>query len=125
MLFIFVLTAAAIFLNTKLIGVWGIGGAAAATLLAYALYFALMLGFVWWKLRVSLFSAGQLKVAAMMVGLLLMELAWRNTITPLIGNMIVDAILKTAMLCLIAAAVTYAWRISPTVNEMIDKRLKH
>ena len=124
-LFIFVLTAAAILLNTKLIGIWGIGGAAAATLLAYAFYFALMLGFVWWKLRVSLFSAGQLKVAAMMVGLLLMELAWRNTITPLIGNMIVDAILKTAMLCLIAAAVTYAWRISPTVNEMIGKRLKH
>lgn len=124
-LFIFVLTAAAIFLNTKLIGVWGIGGAAAATLLAYALYFVLLLGFVWWKLRVSLFSAGQLKVAAMMVGLLLMELAWRNTITPLIGNMIVDAILKTAMLCLIAAVVTYFWRISPTVNEMIDKRLKH
>lgn len=122
-LLVFVLTATAIFLNTQLISAWGIGGAAAATLLSYAFYFLLMLSFVWWKLRVSVFSAGQLKVIAMMVALALMELVWRNTVTPLVGHMIVDAVLKTAVLSIVAAAITYFWRISPTVNALVDKYL--
>ena len=100
-----------------------IGGAAAATLLSYAFHFLLMLSFVWWKLRVSVFSAGQLKVIAMMVALALMELVWRNTVTPLVGHMIVDAVLKTAVLSIVAAAITYFWRISPTVNALVDKYL--
>lgn len=122
-LLIFVLTAAAIFLNTRLIETWGIGGSAAATLLAYAIYFALLLSFVWWKLRVSLFSVAQLKVAAMMLALLALDLLWRTIVTPLVGHMLVDAALKTAVLCSLAAAVTYLWRISPTVNALVDKKL--
>ncbi len=123
-LFVLVLTTTSIILNITLIGPWGIGGSAAASLLAYALYFALLLGFVWWKLKVSLFSVGQLKVVALMVGLLALDVLWRNVLTPLVGQMIVDAVLKTAVLCAVAAAVIYFWRISPTVNAMIDKRLK-
>lgn len=127
-LFILMLTGTAILLNTKLIGTWGIGGSAAATLLAYLFYFTLLLCFVWRKLRVSLFSLAQLKVAALMVTLVALDMLWRHTITPLIAGgsltqMIIDAILKSGTLCALAAAVTYLWRISPTFNAMIDKRI--
>ncbi|MBR5093216.1 MAG: lipopolysaccharide biosynthesis protein, partial [Bacteroidales bacterium] len=46
LLFIAVLTASAIGLNSLLIGLWGIDGSAAATLLSYILYFLLLLGYL-------------------------------------------------------------------------------
>ena len=124
LIFIGVLTALNIVLNSTLIGVWGIGGSAASTLLAYIVYFTLMLAYVWRKLRVSLFSAGQMKVVAMMALLLLLNAAWRQWVAPLIGNILVDAVVKTAVLGGAAALVTYCWRISPTVNNLMDKVLR-
>lgn len=125
LLFIAMLTATAIVLNATLIDSWGIGGSAAATLIAYLVYFTLLLAYVWRKERVSLFSWGQLKVVAMMDALVLLAAAWQLWLTPLIGNIILDAVVKTLALGGLAVLVTYYWRISPTVNSMIDKLLKH
>ena len=121
LLFIAVLTGTAILMNTTLIAPWGIGGAAAATLIAYAVYFLLLLTFVWRKLRVSLFSWGQAKTLVVIVVMMGAALAWSRWVTPLVGNIIVDAIVKTAILGGAAVVAVYRWHISPTVNELINR----
>lgn len=124
LLFIAVLTATAIVMNTILIDSWGIGGAAAATLIAYCIYFAMLLFYIWRRERVSLFSWGQAKMIAVMAVAMVVAVAWRLWLTPLLGNIIVDAIAKTAVLCGALAAAIYLWHVSPTVNDIIDKKIK-
>ena len=122
------LTLSAIMLNGVLIELWNINGAAAATLISYGLYFALLLSLLWWRLRVSLFSGGQLKVIAIVaVGVVLNKL-WTLWVAPLViglwpglGGLIVDAVVKTLLLGGIVAAAVLAWKVSPTVNAMVFK----
>ena len=127
LLFIAVLTAAAIALNATLIGPWGIGGAAAATLMAYIIYFTLMLAFVWRKLRVSLFSWNQLKVLAIMAAAFALNLLWEHSLTPLIAPhptvtaLLADAVLKTLVLGGAVAAAVLMWHVSPTVDAFVKK----
>lgn len=131
LLFIGVLTASAIALNSWLIGVWGINGAAAATLLSYGLYFLLLLSYLWRRLGVSLFSFGQLKVVVIMAVGFGLNVLWCHWLTPVITHhqtlvtLLVDAVLKTLVLAAALAVVIYVWRVSPTVNGIIDKGLKH
>lgn len=122
LLFIALLTAAAIGFNQLLIPRMGIGGAATATLAAYGLYFALLLAYLWWKLRVSLFSAAQLKVLALTLLLLLGGWAWNRWLTPLTGlPVVLDAALKTVVIAGVALAGMYGWRISQSVNDLLKK----
>lgn len=122
LVFITVLTTSAILFNNTFISTMGISGAAMATLCAYVLYFVLLLGYLWRKLGVSLFSVGQLKMVVLIVVLLGLDWAWSQWLTPAMGlNVIVGAFVKTAVLGAVAAAAVLLWRISPTVNEMIGK----
>jgi len=100
---------------------WGIGGSAAATLIAYSVYFSLTMLFIWFKLKVSLFSTGMLKVLLMMAALWVGADVWEHFVSPLIQNFIVDAVIKTGLLSAIALAATYFWRISPAINDIIDR----
>lgn len=130
LLFIAVLTASAIVLNNRFIGLWSINGAAAATLISYMLYFCLLLAYLWWRYRVAFFSAGQLKVLVLMVAGYLLNEAWCLGLTPLIAGrpttvaLLVDAVLKTVVIASLLIAGGYAWRVSPTVNGMADQWLK-
>ena len=130
LVFIAVLTVSVIVLNNWLIGVWGIDGAAAATLISYVLYYALLLGYLWWRYAVALFSTGQLKVVALMAGGYLLNGAWSGVLTPLIAGggtavaMIGDAVLKTIVVGGLVVAGGYVWRVSPTVNGMAEGWLK-
>ena len=123
-----VLTLSAIVLNGVLIGVWDINGAAAATFFSYMLYFVLLLVLLWRRLRVSLFSVAQLKVVAIVVSGFALNGAWSAWVAPLlagllpsVGGMVVDAVLKTVVLCGLVALAVLAWRVSPTVNAMVQK----
>lgn len=125
------LTLSAILLNDVLIGVWDINGAAAATLLSYAVYFAVLLLFLWRRLGVAIFSAGQLKVAALVIAALALNWLWTAAVTPVvtdllpgIAGMITDAVVKTAVLGGLFAAGVLAWRVSPTVNGIVKKYTK-
>ncbi|MBQ8704332.1 MAG: oligosaccharide flippase family protein [Bacteroidales bacterium] len=130
LLFIALLTLSAIGLNTWLISLWGIDGSAAATLLSYLLYFATLLGYLWLRLRVSLFSAAQLKVVAVMAAAFALNLAWTRWLTPLLVPtasplaLLTDAVLKTLVLGTALLATVYAWRVSPTLNDMVDRCIK-
>ena len=128
--FIALLTLSAILLNMWLIGLWGIDGSAAATLLSYLLYFAALLSYLWLRLRVSLFSTAQLKVVALMLAAFGLNMLWTNLLTPVIvqqpsaAPLLVDALLKTLVLASVLLAAVYAWRVSPTINNIIDKYIK-
>ena len=129
LVFIAVLTVSALVFNNTLIGRWSINGAAMATLLSYAIYFALLLAFIWWRLRVSLFSAAQLKTAAVMAAAFALNWGWSRWISPLIGTdsilpMLVDATLKTVVLTSAAAGAMLVWKVSPTVNDIVAKVTK-
>ena len=128
--FIALLTLSAIGLNTWLIGLWGIDGAAAATLFSYLLYFAALLTYLWRRLQVSLFSAAQLKVVALLTAAFALNALWTAVLTPLITHqsspvtLLADAVLKTLVLVSLLAAATYAWHVSSTVNDIIGKYIK-
>ena len=127
LIFIALLTLSAIALNTWLIGLWGIDGSAAATLLSYLLYFTALLTYLWRRLHVCLFSAAQLKVVALMVAAFILNALWTVLLTPLITHhpslvtLLIDAVLKTLVLASVLLAAVYAWRVSPIINDMIDK----
>ena len=130
LVFIAVLTGSALIFNNTLIGPWSINGAAMATLLSYVLYFTMLLAFLWKQLHVSLFSVAQLKVAAVMVTAFALDWGWRTLLTPLISTggivpMLIDAALKTVVLASLAAVVMFAWNVSPTVNDIVKKTVKH
>lgn len=120
------LTLSAIVLNTVLIGLWDINGAAAATLLSYGLYFVLLLSMLWWRLRVSLFSLAQLKVLVLIAAGFGLGWLWSTWVTPAvvawlpgIAGLLVDAAVKTILLGGLLCAAVLAWRVSPTVNGMV------
>ena len=128
LLFIGALTVSALVLNDRLIGPMSINGAAMATLLSYAIYFTMLLAFLWRRLGVSLFSAAQLKTLAVMAAAFALDWAWRTWLTPLIATggtvpMLVDAALKTAVLASAASAAMLAWKVSPTVNDIVVRIL--
>lgn len=124
--FIVILTLAAIFFNNSFIAALGIDGAAYATLCAYLLYYMLLNSYLWWRLKVSLFSVGQLKTVVLIGVLLLLDWGWSHWIMPALPlSIIVGAIVKTAVLGTLAAVAVLGWKISPTVNEMTTRVLKH
>ena len=122
------LTLSAIVLNGVLIEVWNINGAAAATLASYGIYFVLLLALLWRRLRVSLFSAGQLKTVAVVVAGFVLNRLWTACVAPQLmglwpglGGLLADAVLKTLLLGGGVAAAMLAWKVSPTVNEMVGR----
>ena len=129
LLFIGALTLSALVLNDRLIGTMSINGAAMATLLSYAIYFTLLLAFLWRRLRVGLFSVAQLKVMTVMVAAFALDMVWRTWLTPMIATgglwpMLADALLKTALLASAAAGAMIAWKVSPTVNDIMARMLR-
>lgn len=123
LIFIAVLTVSAIVLNPILIEQWGITGAAATTLFSYLLYYSLLLGYLYWRTKVSLFSMAQLKVVVLMAAGFGINLLWGAVVTPLFDGskytLLVDAALKTTVIAALLSAGTYAWKVSPTVNSLL------
>ncbi len=125
LVFIMVLTASAIVFNNTLITTMGISGAAMATLCAYGLYYALLHGYLWRKLKVSVFSMGQLKMLVLMALLLAIDMGWDWLFGAVqqgsIVSVVARATLKTAVLGALAAGGVLLWKVSPTVNEMVAR----
>ena len=129
--FAFFLTFSAIFLNNKLIPLYGMNGAALATLLAYASYMAVMLIVVRLVIGVSSFSVGHLKVLALFAVLVVLYVGWSALVTPVFMNqdlpgnvaILLESIVKTFVLGLVGVAAAYAWKLSPEANGLLDQLL--
>lgn len=127
--FSFMLTGLAIFFNLKWIPLWGIYGAASATLVSYLIYYLLLLSLVKWKMKTSPFSMNQLKVAGLILFLFLLNGLWEISLGPLFAKIPIESVYSTIanrLLCSllmagIAAFLLYKSHISVQVNTLMDK----
>lgn len=131
LLFTIILTVTAIYMNIKLIPIWGMEGAALASLVSYIVYYAFLLTFVNWKIKVSPLSMRELYTVIII--LLLFGIDWllqthmsEHLISifnvELIGK-ILDSAVRTLLLSVLGIVIIYKSRISKQVNDIIDKFL--
>ena len=88
-----------------------------------------MMLFVRYKIHISIFSKGQLKVVAIILGLFALNLLWTKTLTPLFMMLpckeliaaIIEGAIRTSLLVGIGVALTYYWNVSAEVNNLILK----
>lgn len=123
LVFTLVLTALSITLNAYLVPAIGINGGALATLLSYTLYYILLLAFVQWKVGTTPFSWGLLKVVAVIVLMYSM-----NVLCSMLGNRLIssgnialqllEAVVRTGIVCLFGAFVVLKWNVSLEINNM-------
>lgn len=129
LLFTAILTVSAIWLNIRLIPQWGMVGAALASLVAYVVYFALVVSFVKWKIGVRVLSLSMLKVLIITAVLFICNdfivVFFDGRIAGMFGNNIVgiifDSAVRTVSVGIVGIAVVYFWKVSPYVNNMVDK----
>lgn len=132
LVFTVLLTVSSILLNILLIPKWGMNGAALANFLSYFIYFMILLLLLKWKLKISLFSIGQLKIVTIIALLFALNFLWTATLTPIIlkipCNALLAAILeggfRSLVLLGIGVVLVYFWNVSEEVNGLIDKMVR-
>ena len=131
LLFTIILTFTAIVMNIKLIPIWGMEGAALASLISYIVYYTLLLIFVEWKLKVTPLSFKELYTLLIIVALFVID--WfvqkymsRQLISlfnvEIIGQML-DSFVRTVAMSLLGVVAIYKLRISKQINDIIDNVL--
>lgn len=126
LVFTFILTATAIILNNLFIPIWGMNGAAAASLIAYIIYFLLLLSVIKWKMKTSPFSMPQLKILVVTLGLFVINYFVTAYITPYFLRIsptltwqIAEALLRTTILGSLGIVTVYYWGISAEVEQLL------
>ena len=131
LLFTIILTLTAIYMNIKLIPIWGMEGAALASLVSYIVYYIFLLTFVNWKIKVSPLSMRELYTVMIILSLfgidwLLQTYLSKHLISifnvELIGK-ILDSAVRTSLLSVLGIVIIYKSKISKQVNDIIDKFL--
>ena len=131
LLFTIILTVTAIVMNIKLIPIWGMEGAAMASLISYLIYYAALLTFVNWKLKVTPFSIKEFYMLLIIVSLFVMDcLLQRYISSPFISmfnnemlGVLVEAVFRTMAMFSLGTFVIYKSGISKQINDIIDKFL--
>jgi O-antigen/teichoic acid export membrane protein len=129
LIFTFFISAVAISLNILLIPLWGMNGAAMASLCATILNYILLLSLNWLKIKTSPFSFGQIKILIIIVLLFLSNWLWTVFLSPLICKLslselyccIIDSLLRTFIFSIAGIATIYYWKVSNEVNGLIRK----
>lgn len=127
LLFIAVLTVSAIGFNDWFISMWGINGAACATLFSYILYFSLLLTFVGVRLHVTLFCRTQLRVLALMLVLFGVNYLWETWVVgSLIPNssmvwVLGEAVVRTLLFLVVSFSAVRRMHISSDVDKILSK----
>ena len=131
LLFTIILTITAIVMNVKLIPLWGMEGAALASLISYLIYYAALLTFVNRKLKVTPFSVKEFYMLIIIVSLFVIDWLLQRYMSEqlmssfnneIIGH-IVDSVVRTALMSSLGIVVIYKLRISKQINDIIDKCL--
>lgn len=130
-LFTVILTVTAIYMNIKLIPIWGMEGAALASLISYIVYYTFLLTFVNWKIKVSPLSKKELYTVIIILSLFTIDWLLQTYMSKhlismfgveLIGK-ILDSVVRTSVLSLLGIVIIYKSKISKQVNDIIDKFL--
>ena len=127
--FTILLTILAWYLNARWVPVWGVNGAAFATLVAYLVHYVLLLFLIRWRIGTSPLCGKQLIVLLIVAALFGLDWLWTSTLTPwfeglfskLVVGLVIDAVLKTGLFLVIGMVTVYKLKISQSVNNVIDK----
>ena len=131
LLFTIILTVTAIYMNIKLIPIWGMEGAALASLVSYIVYYTFLLTFVNWKIKVSPLSMRELYTVMIILSLFAIDWLLQTYMSKhlisifnveLIGK-ILDSAVRTLFLSVLGIVIIYKSKISKQVNDIIDKFL--
>ena len=125
LLFISLLTAAAIGLNLWLIPLMGVAGPACATLLAYIIYYVPLLLLLWHRLRISPFSSKQAHIILLTLLLFALNALWQWGLSPLFARwgtglpvVLTQALARTLCLAILSLAIIRRMHISPEVDRI-------
>lgn len=131
LLFTIILAVSAIIMNIKLIPIWGMEGAALASLISYLIYYAVLLSFVSWKVKVSPFSVKEFYVLLIIASLFLIDSLLQKYMSghlialfevEILGRML-DSFVRTFVLVMIGIITIYKSKVSKQVNDIVDKIL--
>lgn len=126
-----ILTVSAIYLNIKLIPIYGMEGSAMASLFSYIVYYFLLLSLVAYKIKVSPFSKKHFYMLVIIISLFIINwLLVRYISTSIVTlfevkmiGLLLDAVIRTSVLSLVAVFVIYKMKLSQQINDIIDKFL--
>ena len=131
LLFTIILTVTAIVANIKLIPLWGMEGAALASLMSYLVYYLVLLLFVGLKLKVTPLSLKELYTLLIIFSLFVVDYLLQNYVSEnlvsLFDNVMIwrlfDSAVRTIVLSLLGIVIIYKSKISKQINDIIDKLL--
>ena len=111
------LTVLLIVFNNHLIPTYGIDGAALATMLGNMVFYVVMLVVVVGVLRLQPIGKAYLEAALLLALMMVGNYLWMKYLTPMIGNIWADSILRTVVFMTAYCAAAYWLKISPEVND--------
>ena len=117
LLFSFVLTLLSILLNNLLIPHLGMNGAAASNLIAYAIYFVLILLTVRFTLHAPTFTRQHLKILLLIVLIINLNFLWQKYLP--INNIWLSSIIRSVVLVGGGCALAWYKNLSPEINQQV------
>lgn len=132
--FTILLAVLAWYLNMRLVPVWGMNGAAFATLIAYLVHYILLLILIRLKIGTFPIEEKHIVVVLIMAVLFLLDNFWTVKVSAsfigcfgdlAIGKIaigpVVNGAVKTVLIIVIGIASVYFLKVSRPINEMIEK----
>src|SRR5690606_5447054 len=107
-------------LNIVFIPIWGLNGAAFATLLAFVIYNTTKLIFVYRKLGIHPLSNSTLKSTVVMGAVFALFCWWNFEFHP-----IVNILLKSTLICLLFGMAVHFLKLSEDITALINRFLKN
>jgi O-antigen/teichoic acid export membrane protein len=131
LIFTIIMTVAAVLFNNYLIPIYGLEGAAFATLIPYIIYFILIYGFNYLKFRTLSLSGGQLKILLILAILLAANFLSMKYFSPLLSNLplkpliinIIDSAIRSILTVSVGVFLVIQWQISDSVNDLLCKTI--
>ena len=117
LLFSFILTALSIFFNNLLIPYFGMDGAAISNLLAYSIYFLLIVLAVRFTLHTPTFTRQHLKIILLIIVIINLNFLWLKYLP--INNIWLSSIIRTMVLIGGGCLVVWIKNLSPEINQQI------
>ena len=117
LLFSFILTALSILLNNLLIPHFGMNGAAISNLLAYSIYFLLIVLTVRFTLHTPTFTRQHLRIILLIIVIINLNFLWLKHLP--INNIWISSIVRTIVLIGGGCVVAWVKNLSPEINQQV------
>ena len=111
------LTAVGVVCNNYLIPLYGMDGAAWSSLIAYAVYYAIVVTIVWFKMRISPFCRSEWLTAGLLVALLIVNRLCVDYLP--LSSIWLSSIVRTVCLGGVFCVVAYKQQLSVEINALL------